>query len=50
MDKPYVLMAVLRPSTIHLAACQALSCASRPVMAVFLDRIEKKFRILEYKT
>ncbi len=49
MDKRYVLMAVLRPSPIHLAACRVLSCGSRPAMAVFLDRVEKTFSILEYK-
>jgi hypothetical protein len=49
MDKRYILMAMLRPSTIHLAACRALRCGSRPGLSVFFDRVDKTFSILDFK-
>jgi hypothetical protein len=48
-DKRYMLMAMLRPSAMHLAACQAAKCGARPALAVFFDRVEKTFSILEFK-
>jgi hypothetical protein len=48
-DKRYVLMAMLQPSAIHLAGCRALKCGCRPVLAVFFDRVDKAFSILELK-
>jgi hypothetical protein len=49
MDKRHVLIKMFKPSVVHLAACRALQCGARPALAVFLDRVDKTFNILEFK-
>jgi len=50
MDKNrHMLMAYLKPSTMHLAVCKAAGCGCRPALAGFFDRVEKTFSILEFK-
>ena len=37
-DKRHILVALLRPASISLAACQAIGGPRPPAIAVFLDR------------
>jgi len=44
-DKRHILVAYLKPSTMHLAVCQAANCGHRPTLAVFFDRVDKVITI-----
>jgi hypothetical protein len=46
-DKRHILVALLRPSPISLAACQVIGGPRPPAIAVFFDREEHAFNLVD---
>lgn len=46
-DKRHVLVAMLRPSPISMAACQAIGGPRPPAIAVFFDREQKTIGLVD---
>jgi hypothetical protein len=46
-DKRHILVAMLRPLPISLAACQVIGGPRPPAIAVFFDREEHTFSLVD---
>jgi hypothetical protein len=46
-DKRHILVAMLRPALISLAACQAIGGPRPPAIAVFFDREQKTISLVD---
>ncbi len=46
-DKRHVLVALLRPSLVSLAVCRAIGGQRPPAVAVFFDREEHTFSLVD---
>jgi hypothetical protein len=46
-DKRHILVAMLRPSPISLAACQVIGGPRPPAVAVFFDREDHTFSLVD---
>jgi hypothetical protein len=46
-DKRHILVAMLRPALISLAACQVIGGPRPPAIAVFFDREEHTFSLVD---
>jgi hypothetical protein len=46
-DKRHILVALLRPAPISLAACQVIGGPRPPDIAVFFDREEHTFSLVD---
>lgn len=48
-DKRHVLVALLRPAPISLAVCQVIGGPRPPAVAVFFDREEHTFSLVDVR-
>jgi hypothetical protein len=46
-DKRHILVAMLRPALISLAACQVIGGPRPPAIAVFFDREQKTISLVD---
>ncbi len=49
-DKRHILVALLKPSSVSMAVCQAIGGPRPPAVAVFFDREEHTFSLVDVAT